>query len=420
MSGIAPHHGREDSFGAFVPGPAVTAPPTADGPVSGLSFAAKDLFDIAGLVTGCGNPDWARTHPPARTHAWAVARLLAGGAVLAGRTITDEISLGLLGRNQFFGMPINPAAPDLMPGGSSSGSAAAVAGGLVDIAIGSDSGGSVRIPASFCGLFGLRPTHGRLPVSGLMTQSASFDTVGFFARDPITFAIAGRWLLAEADPPASPGTLLVATDAFAAAEPVVRAALAPALQALRGLFASSREIVVAPEGLAEWRDRQRRLQQQEYYATFREWINQTNPRFSFEVARSLAAGALLADIDMTADRSFRATLRERMDDMLPPGTVLCLPTSPVLPPRRSACLTAMAEVGRRIVMLTCIAGLTGLPQISLPLGDSDGIPVGISLIGARGSDAVLLALASAFRNEDASENAIQQRFSSSFTGGGRS
>ena len=400
--GLAPHHGGEDAFGAFVPGPAVTAPPSAAGPLSGLNFAAKDLFDLAGLVTGCGNPDWARTHPPARAHAWAVARLLEGGAVLAGRTITDEISLGLLGRNQFFGTPVNPAAPGRMPGGSSSGSAAAVAGGLVDIALGSDSGGSVRVPASFCGLFGLRPTHGRIPVEGLMTQAASFDTVGFFARDAKTFLRAGCWLLDEGPPPVRPGTLLIATDAFAQADPEVAAALVPALERLRGRFGASREIVLAPEGLGEWRDRQRRLQQHEYYATFRDWIDRTNPRFSFEVGRSLATGALLADADMTEDRTFRETLRARMEDLLAPDTMLCLPTTPILPPMRDAALSTMAEAGRRIVALTCIAGLTGLPQLTLPLAESHGIPVGISLIGQRGSDATLLSFAGALgRQEDA-------------------
>ncbi|MDB5821090.1 MAG: gatA, partial [Rhizobacter sp.] len=156
-----------DSTGAFVAAPAVVLAGAATGPLAGLTFAAKDLFDVQGHVTGCGNPDWARTHAPAHRHAWAVAQLLEAGATLVGKTVTDEISLGLLGINRFHGTPLNPKAPDRVAGGSSSGSASAVASGLVDLSLGTDSGGSVRIPSSFCGLFGLRPTHGAIPVDGL-------------------------------------------------------------------------------------------------------------------------------------------------------------------------------------------------------------------------------------------------------------
>src|SRR5713101_10067840 len=170
------------TLGAFVPGAIIHRAPRGAGPLSGLSFAAKDLLDVAGVVTGCGNPDWAATHQPAQTDACAVDALLQAGATLVGKTITDEISLGLLGINKFYGTPLNPRAPDRVPGGSSSGSASAVAGGLVDVALGTDSGGSVRIPASFCGLYGLRPTHSRIPTEGMMTQAPSFDTVGYFAR----------------------------------------------------------------------------------------------------------------------------------------------------------------------------------------------------------------------------------------------
>src|SRR3984885_5447140 len=181
----------QDMLSAFVPGVTVHRPPRGVGRLSGLTFAAKDLFDVAGAVTGCGNPDWAATHGPALADAWAVNALLEAGATLLGKTITDEISLGLLGINRFYGTPQNARAPDRVPGGSSSGSAAAAAGGLVDVALGGGSGGSVRIPASFCGLYGLRPTHGRIPTRGMMTQAPSFDTVGYFARNAGTFGAAG-------------------------------------------------------------------------------------------------------------------------------------------------------------------------------------------------------------------------------------
>jgi amidase len=384
------------TYGAFVPGPAVQAAGSPTGPLAGMTFAAKDLFDIEGLVTGCGNPDWARTHAPATRHAWAVQRLLDAGATLQGRTITDEISLGLLGRNQFQGTPVNPRAPDRLPGGSSSGSAAAVAGGLVTVALGTDSGGSVRVPSSFTGLYGIRPTHGRIPVDGLMTQSPTFDTVGFFARSADIFEAVGQVLLGDDTAPGTPARLLVAADAFATADEAVSEALRPVTARLRSLFSRCEEVTLAAEGLSVWREHQRRLQPIEFAATFRTWIDQTNPRFSFEVGRSLALAALLTEADVADDRIFRREVTARIDGLLDGASVLCLPTVPILPPLRDISLSAMAEAGGRIVTLTCVAGLTGLPQINLPLAETpDGIPVGLSLIGWRGGDCALLALAAA-------------------------
>ena len=198
----------------FIPGPALRIEGRAGGPLSGLSFAAKDLFDVAGHPTGGGNPDWARWHPVPTRHAWAVQTLLDAGATLVGKTVTDEVSLGILGENVFDGTPLNPAAPDRVPGGSSSGSASAVAQGLCDTALGTDTGGSVRVPASFCGLYGIRPTHGRLDLTGMLPQAPSSDTTGWFARDAATFARVSAVMLGEACPAARPTRLVIATDAL--------------------------------------------------------------------------------------------------------------------------------------------------------------------------------------------------------------
>ncbi|HTI01929.1 MAG TPA: amidase [Acidisoma sp.] len=385
----APH----DAFGAFVPGAPVHATGAAFGPLLGRGFAAKDLFDVAGLVTGCGNPDWAASHPPAVAHADAVQGLLDAGASLVGRTITDEISLGLLGRNQFHGTPINPRAPERLPGGSSSGSAAAVAGGLADLALGTDSGGSVRVPSSFCGLFGMRPSHGRISVRGLMTQSPSFDTVGLFARDPAVLQTAYDLLLDDKPVGGTVDGVLIAWDAFAISDEAVQEALAPALLTLRARLPAE-EITLSAEGLPRWAERQRRLQQAEFGRTFRDWIDAFNPRFSFEVGRSLALAALVAEEDLSDEHAFRAEVRAEITGRLAGRRLLCLPTTPILPPARGIPLSAMAEAGRRITELTSVAGLTGLPQISLPLGQTpEGIPVGLSLIGWPGADEVLLRMA---------------------------
>src|SRR6201986_1200235 len=199
-----------DDVGAFVPGPRVRVEGRAGGPLAGLTLAAKDLFDVAGVPTGGGNPDWPTGRPIPTKHSWAVQTLLDGGATLIGKTITDEVSLGILGENAFDGTPKNVRAPGRVPGGSSSGSAAAVAAGICDTALGTDTGGSVRVPASFCGLYGIRPTHGRIDTTGMLPQAPSSDTTGWFARDAETFARVSTVLLGESIPTALPSRLIVA------------------------------------------------------------------------------------------------------------------------------------------------------------------------------------------------------------------
>ena len=310
-------------------------------PLHGLTFAAKDLFDVAGYVTGSGNPDWERTHAPARRHAWAVQALLDAGCTLAGKTITDEISLGLLGRNQFYGTPLNPRAPDRVPGGSSSGSASAVAGGLVDLALGTDSGGSVRTPASFCGLYGLRPTHGRVPVDGMETQSPSFDTCGWFAADAETFARAGEVLLQAPVPATRPAGIVVATDAFALAAPEVRAALAPAVERVAGAFPRRIDRPLAgDEGLAAWYENQRTLQLGEFGRTFRPWVERCVPRFSIEVGRSLTLAMQVTEEDLAGPSGSASRPAQRSTTCWPAsGSCAC--------PRCRSCRPGATSPSRR-------------------------------------------------------------------------
>src|SRR5499427_2317722 len=234
----------DDDINAFVPGQRVRIEGSPGGPLASLTFAAKDLFDVADHPTGGGNPDWAAHNPVPTRHAWAVQRLLDAGATLIGKTITDEVSLGIVGENAFYGTPINSRAPDRVPGGSSSGSAAAVAAGLCDTALGTDTGGSVRVPASFCGLYGIRPTHGRLDLSGMMQQAPSSDTTGWFARDVGTFAKVSSVMLDEVVPTALPRRLVIAVDAFGFADAETAAALQPLVAKLSGLVREVREDVL--------------------------------------------------------------------------------------------------------------------------------------------------------------------------------
>jgi amidase len=381
-----------DDVNAFVPGPRVHVEGRPGGPLSGLTFAAKDLFDVAGHPTGGGNPDWARMNPVPTRHAWAVQRLLDSGATLIGKTITDEVSLGIVGENAFYGTPVNSRAPDRVPGGSSSGSAAAVAAGLCDTALGTDTGGSVRVPASFCGLYGIRPTHGRLDVSGMMPQAPTSDTTGWFARDAATFARVSSVMLGEVIPGTLPSRMIVAVDAFGFAETEVTAALQPMLDRLRRLIGEGGEEVMVPAGITQWARAQRTLQPSEAWLTFRDWIDRDNPRFAFSVARNLLLGSLIPQAERDWAELVRREARGRMRHLLPPGTILCLPTTPFPAPMRGERLSVASAQRDRILCLCCHGGLTGVPQVSIPGAEIGGLPIGLSILGAPGSDAMLVGV----------------------------
>lgn len=367
----------------------------SDGPLAGLTFVAKDLFDIAGQPTGAGNHDWARTHPVPTRHAWAVETLLDAGATLIGKTITDEISLGILGENAFDGTPLNPKAPDRVPGGSSSGTASAVAQGYCDAGLGTDTGGSVRVPASFCGLYGIRPTHGRLPVDGMLPQAPTSDTTGWFARDAATFARVSSVLLGEPVTDALPVRLVVAVDAFGFADPAVEVALKPMVERLATLVGVVREDILAPQGLSVWARAQRTLQPYEAWLTFKDWIERENPRFAFLVARNLTLGSMIPASERSWANLMRAEVRGRLAYLVPPGTILCMPTTPCVAPLKGRPIPELDPVRDRITCLAAHGGLAGHPQVSLPGANVDGAPVGLSIIGARGSDATLVAVAKA-------------------------
>jgi amidase len=379
----------------FVPGLPVRIAGKAGRPLDGLTFAAKDLFDVAGHPTGGGNHDWAKGNPVPQRHAWAVQTLLDAGATLIGKTVTDEVSLGILGENAFDGTPLNPKAPDRVPGGSSSGSASAVAQGLCDAALGTDTGGSVRVPASFCGLYGIRPTHGRLNLAGMMPQAPSSDTTGWFARDAATFARMSAALLGEAIPSALPTRLVIAVDAFGFADQETVAALQPMVRRLASLMRETREDLLAPQGLSVWGRAQRTLQPAEAWQTFKDWVERDNPRFAFSVARGLVAGAAIPEADRQWAALMREEARARLRWLLPGGTVLCMPTTPFPAPLKGQPLSALEPLRSRILCLCAHGGLAGCPQVSIPGAAVDGLPVGLSIVGPRGSDAALVALAQA-------------------------
>ena len=388
----------DDDYGAFLPGPRLRISGAVEGPLKGLRFAVKDLIDIAGEPTGFGNPRWAETHPlPDRT-APVIDRLLAAGASVEGKAVLDELAYSLEGRNVHYGAPRNAKAPGRIVGGSSCGSAAAVAAALVDFALGSDTGGSVRVPAALTGIFGMRPSHGRIPMEGMRPLAESFDTLGWFAREAALLARVGAALLGTDTAGWRPRRLLVAEDAMAAADPAVRAALAPALARLEERFGAAETVTVGrlvrgdDADLAGWKDRFRILQAREIWQTHGAWIEEAKPRFGPEIAQRFAWARSVPPEAAAEARPLRelfAAVLER----LTAEAVLVLPTTPVVAPRLDAPPETFLDYRDRTLTLTCIAGLARVPQVTIPAGEAQGAPVGLSLIGRRGADLQLLGLA---------------------------
>ncbi|MEO1598962.1 MAG: amidase [Pseudomonadota bacterium] len=363
----------------------------ADGPLAGLTFGAKDIYDIAGHITGCGCPAWVETHDVATTHAPPVADLLGAGARLVGKTHTDEIAYSLMGVNAHYGTPTNSADPRRVPGGSSSGSVAAVAAGLVDIGLGSDTGGSVRLPASFCGVYGIRTTHGAVALHHTMPLAPSFDTVGWFARDlDVMDGVAEALGLAEAP---APTRLLLPVDAWARASANTVAALGPALAHLENKLGPAEPVVLAPDGLDKWFECFRVAQAAEVWQAHGAWVEAVQPAFGPGVSDRFRMAEGIGAEEWNLAISLRQHVRRRLQDLLSDGAVIVMPTSPAPAPMRDADELALNDFRLRSLAMLCAAGLAGLPQVSLPSGRVDGGPVGLSLVGPRGSDRALLAIA---------------------------
>jgi amidase len=387
-------HVPNDRLGALVQDEPVIMPGAPQGPLAGTSFVAKDVFDVAGHRTGAGSPDWRRTHPPAAATAPAVEWLLAAGATLVGKSQTDELTYSLIGQNAHYGTPVNPAAPDRVPGGSSSGSASAVAGGLADFALGTDCAGSVRIPASLCGIPGFRPSHGRVPASGVMPLAASIDTVGWLARSASLLEAVGAVLLRAPPAPAAPAPrLLVPTDLLAALPAAIVAAFEAALPRVAAHGAA-----VARDPLLRGLDLDgpalfRTIQGAEVWAAHGDWITRTTPDFGPGIRERFALAARMQPADVAEARLARERLARHMDRLLGSGAMICLPTAPDIAPRLDATPAELESFRAGALPLLCIAGLARLPQVTLPLAASEGCPLGLSLVGGRGTDMALLALA---------------------------
>ena len=382
-----------DTIGAFVPHSPAPIAGAGVGPLVGLRFAVKDLYDIAGHVTGAGSPDWLASHAPASATSPLITTLLAAGADFLGKTMCDELFYSVSGENAHYGTPVNVRAAGRVPGGSSSGSAAAVAAGLCHFALGSDTGGSVRVPASFCGLYGLRPTHGRVSLRHAQAMAPSFDTGGWFTRSAALCAQLGRLLLDAQGVDAPVTRVLIAADAFAQADLPVQRALNEFITAKQEHWPIATAVELAPPGLDAWRECLRILQGCEVWRQFGAWVEATQPRLGPGIAARMAMASQIDAASAASAAHERSAIQAHCQTLLPPGTVMLLPSAPCIAPLCQLDALAADQFRRRTMALTCTASLSGHPQLSVPAVTVDECPVGLSLLGWRGGDQSLLDFA---------------------------
>ncbi|MFB9447572.1 amidase family protein [Dactylosporangium vinaceum] len=358
------------------------APATGSGPLDGVRLAVKDLFAVTGFAVGAGNPTWLAEALPVAADAPAVARLRAAGAVVEGIAHTDEFAYSLSGANVHYGAPPNPAAPDRVTGGSSSGPASAVAIGQADVGLGTDTSGSVRVPASCCGLFGFRPTHGAVPTDGVMPLAPSFDTVGWITRDAATLQAVGGVLLPEgpADPPFEVLALGGTSRAAARLHRPVRAITLPT-------WDDPDELILAF----------RHVQSAEAWRAYGSWVQAHPRRLAGDVEARFRFGSTVSAAQEASARERIAAWRAELLDLLGTGAWLALPAGGP-GHHRDLSLAGRDEWRRATLRCSVPASAYGLPSVCVPTGSSP--PAGIALVGPPGGDRALLALVAAAFAQD--------------------
>ena len=383
-----------DTAKAFLPYPDALVPNAPTGPLTGLSFAVKDLFDVAGYPTGGGQP-FVLAMSGIKTHtAPTVQRLLDAGARFVGKTVTDELAFSMNGNNAHFGAPINGAAPDRTSGGSSSGSASAVSNNLCNFALGTDTGGSVRAPANHCGLYGIRPTHGRISLAGALDLAPSLDTCGYFARDIETFARVSHVLLgADTAPLPDKVRLLKPTDIWALLDADVHAAQAQPLKSVEAALGKAQDCCVVLGDLDTMYWSFRYIQGREAWMVNGPLIERFCPPLGPGVAERFEWSRQVTDELFASATAYRERLKKHLAELLGADGVLVLPTVPDIAPLCRETGEAMESYRNRSIQMLCIAGLSGFPQISMPLSQRLGAPLGLSLLGPAGSDSSLVKLA---------------------------
>jgi len=364
------------------------------GPLAGLTFMVKDLFAIRGHKVGNGNPDFYEHATPAHETAPVITRLLEAGASCTGINICDEFFYSVLGSNAHYGQPVNTSAPGHVTGGSSCGSAAAVAASMCDFALGSDTGGSIRVPASFSGLYGLRPSFGRIDVKGATAMAPSYDTIGYLAREAELFRKIGHVLLDSEKVETPVKRLILPEDVFGYAETSIDAALWQVFSRIGAALPQAERKIIAGDDIDSWRDAFRVIQGFEIQSTLLPFVQSHNVDLGPGIKERFEMAAKISFAEVEAAREVRAEVSKRMRGIAQPGTVIAMPTTPTLPPERNIPDGAsFAEFRTLTLQSTCLAGHAGLPQISIPTAEAAGTPTGLSFIGWPGGDEALLDLA---------------------------
>ncbi|MEM6612516.1 MAG: amidase [Cyanobacteria bacterium P01_C01_bin.72] len=356
--------------------------------LNGIALGVKDLFQIAGLPTTAGNPDWLKTHALPEATAPSVTALLEAGATLVGKTLTDELAYSLEGVNLHYGTPINPQAPLRLPGGSSSGSAVAVANGSIDLGLGTDTGGSIRVPASYNGIYGFRPSHGLVNCDCLIPLSPRFDTVGWLARDLVTLRRAGEVLLPTTEEKVLSHLVVANIEGLASWQ----TARQPLLARWSAQFQSLQQVELTEELLTRASQAFRILQGREIWRIHGQWIEQQQPHFAPEIGdRFIWCSTLTKDDEQQAELAAQKFVNYWQQQVLPtPNHVLLMPTTPGAAPLLTTPAAALKTYRHRLMSLTAPAGLTAAPQISLPYLQAQQAPWGVSLLASAGSDLALL------------------------------
>ncbi|MQY18381.1 AtzH-like domain-containing protein [Nocardia macrotermitis] len=378
--------------------PEVEASLIGEGQLGHARVAVKDLFAVAGYAVGAGNPTWLAEAAIEVEHADAVAALLGAGANVVGIAATDELAFSLSGVNGHYGVTPNPVAPQRICGGSSSGPAAAVAGGLADIGLGTDTAGSIRVPASYCGLYGLRTTHGAVSLGGVVGLAPSFDSVGLLTRDPELLARAAAALLpGQRSVPIR--TILVAPQLSELLEPDAHQSFTAAVQALTMRHAASGGELPAPRptelplpegiGIDEALGAFRTVQLAEAWRMHGNFVEAHPDALTPDVAARFRAGR---DIDAATEavaRQLISEIRKGWHDLLQPGVALALPSASTAAPRIDTDPEQMEIVRQATLRLTCHASLAGLPALSIPHAQSGDLPVGVCLLAGPHQDTSL-------------------------------
>lgn len=382
-----------DPLQAFVRDNHIALQATTEGPLSGLVFAAKDVFMIKGSTFGNGHPEWLRTHEPDPFTAKAVQRLLDAGADLVGKTVCDELCFSISGENWNYGAPLNPYNPMRFTGGSSSGSAAATAGGLVDFAIGSDCLGSVRVPAAYNGLYGMRPTYKRVDNHGEAPYCASMDVLGYVAEDPKIFQQVSDVLLGPDQEELELIDVYIAEDGFNSVDEDVRLALQPALDKIKAKARSIQTIKIAPETLESWVETFRIVQGYEVWESYGGWIRHHRPRLSRGPKERLEWSSTITEKAYREALAKKLEIETYFETIMPVTGVLVLPTSASVAPLRETSLEEINRIRLQSTNLLCISPLAAAPQVTVPLSFQHDMPLGLTLMARRGYDQALVRFA---------------------------